>query len=450
MRHFLLPIALFSLLLYSLHGQQERRRLTTEDGLSSHVINTIYQAKNGDIWIGTDDGITRYNGLFEESSLFGSINRILELPSGQIIVRVADINNVMRLSLFDGLEWDEPDFLRDNDITVSDLPEFAALSDGKVWISTREWKSGLVGFDGKNWQLYEPGVFPVDWLVKTPDGRLWTESWDLDGIASFDGQKWTAEFDTDNSLLDGAITNTVLATSSSMILLGTNKGLFQFDPVLNSITDLKLGLVNVRRIYETTDRSLWVATDKGLFQLADGKWQESITDQTINAIQQTDQGQLWLATSNGLYQFHNGEWIPELNVVVNVSSFVELADGTLLAGGSDGLRVKPPADETVVMRTDLAGEFVGGLFLASDGTLWGRSTAGFISYDGLKWINHGGPNPIIRKWPQQSSIYEDSQGIIWFNNGGAQMLGALIMDNCNGTTLGGGHGHSPRPSKVIL
>ena len=69
MRHFLLPIALFSLLLYSLHGQQEWRRLTTEDGLSSHVINTIYQAKNGDIWIGTDKGITRYNGVFEESSL---------------------------------------------------------------------------------------------------------------------------------------------------------------------------------------------------------------------------------------------------------------------------------------------------------------------------------------------------------------------------------------------
>ena len=233
-----------------------------------------------------------------------------------------------------------------------------------------------------------------------------------------------------------------------MILLGTDQGLFQYHPVLNLITDLKLGQVDVKLIYETNDQSLWVATDNGLFQLADGKWQESITDQAINTIQQTDQNQLWLATSSGLYHFHHGEWIPELNVAVN--SFTELTDGTFLAGSNGGLRLKPPADETVVMRTDLAGEFVGGLFLASDGTLWGRSTAGIISYDGLKWINHGGPNPIIRKWPQQSSIYEDSQGIIWFNNGGAQMLGALIMDNCNGTTLGGGHGHSPRPSKVIL
>ena len=51
----------------------------------------------------------------------------------------------MSINLFDGLEWDEPNFLSDNDITLSDVPEFAVLSDGKVWISTRD---GLVGFDG--------------------------------------------------------------------------------------------------------------------------------------------------------------------------------------------------------------------------------------------------------------------------------------------------------------
>ena len=85
----------------------------------------------------------------------------------------------------------------------------------------------------------------VNWLVQTPDGRLWTESWDMDGqtlIASFDGQKWTAEFNTDNSLLD--ITETVLATSTGEILLGTDQGLFQYDPVLN------------RRIYESSERVL--------------------------------------------------------------------------------------------------------------------------------------------------------------------------------------------------
>ena len=60
-------------------------------------------------------------------------------------------------------------------------------------------------------------------LIKTSKGRLWAESCDMDKIASFDGQKWNPEFDTDDSLLDSATTNTVLATSNGMILLGTNK-----------------------------------------------------------------------------------------------------------------------------------------------------------------------------------------------------------------------------------
>ena len=211
-------IQLFFLLLthLSLHSQQGWRRLTTEDGLISNKILTIYQATNGHIWIGTDNGITQYNGLFEERSLFASINRILELPSGQILSRHVDASNAVSIYLFDGLEWDQmPDFFAErhahDDITVSDMPEFAVVSGGKVWISTR---GGLVAFDGQKWQLYDADV-RTDWLGQTPDGRLWTESWDLDGIASFDGQKWNPEFDTDNSLLDATTTNTVLATSKT-------------------------------------------------------------------------------------------------------------------------------------------------------------------------------------------------------------------------------------------
>ena len=94
---------------------------------------------------------------------------------------------------------------------IANTLEFSVESGGKFWISTWE---GLVAFDGQKWQLYDADV-RTDWLGQTPDGRLWTESWDLDGIASFDGQKWNPEFDTDNSLLDATTTNTVLATSKT-------------------------------------------------------------------------------------------------------------------------------------------------------------------------------------------------------------------------------------------
>ena len=409
--------------------------MTTDDGLSDNKILSIYQAKDGDIWIGTDKGINRYNGIFDEGSLYGSVNSILESPTGEIIVRVVVTEQQSRdgvpftvtsvkVYLFDGLEWEEPEIF-DNFRVPRIMPEFAVESVGKLWVST--W-DGLVGFDGQKWQQHDTDV-DTDWLVKTSDDRLWTENSKMNVIASFNGQKWTAEFDIDNSLLDDAITSTAFVNSTGQILLGTDKGLFQYDPVLNSITDLKLGLVNVRRIYETTDQSLWVATDKGLFQLADGKWQESITDQTINVIQQTDQGQLWVATSNGLYQFHNGEWIRELTVPVNY--FAELTDGILLVGGNDGLRIKPSANETIAMQIELAGEFVGGLFLASDDKLWCRSSAGIHSYDGLRWTNHEVPPEMdwdkgqLHRFPFMSNIYEDGNGIIWFNGSGSSRIASF-------------------------
>ena len=184
MKHLLLPIAFFFLILFVLHSQEEWRLLTTSDGLSSNVVLNIFQANNGHIWIGTDTGINRYNGVFE-TDLYGPVNSIFELPSGQILAREKmNDDNTVRINLFDDLEWDEPDFLTDNDIRVSDMPEFSVLSGGNLWLSS--W-SGLVGFDGQKWQLYDPDV-KIDWLVKTPDGRLWSEAWGImNGIASFDG-----------------------------------------------------------------------------------------------------------------------------------------------------------------------------------------------------------------------------------------------------------------------
>jgi ligand-binding sensor domain-containing protein len=110
---FLVLIAFLFFTHSFLHSQEGWHRLTTDDGLSSNVVLSILQAQNGDIWIGTEEGINRYNGVFDDDSLHGSVNSILESPLGQIIARkVVSSNNSssVRLTLFDGLKWAEPDF----------------------------------------------------------------------------------------------------------------------------------------------------------------------------------------------------------------------------------------------------------------------------------------------------------------------------------------------------
>ena len=123
-------------------------------------------------------------------------------------------------------------------------------------------------------------------MVQTSDDRLWSQSW-RSGLVSFDGRKWQEELNFGKGLIGNPlIGNRVLATSTDKILIANDEGLFQYDPALQTLTDLKLGKVNVRQIYQARNQLIWVATDAGLYQLGEQKWQRFLTDQSVATIKQ--------------------------------------------------------------------------------------------------------------------------------------------------------------------
>ncbi len=71
--HRLYPMKLFTplqigLLLLALNtiGQQNWRQFTAQDGLASDMVYNISESKNGDLWIGTAEGVNRFTGIFEQ------------------------------------------------------------------------------------------------------------------------------------------------------------------------------------------------------------------------------------------------------------------------------------------------------------------------------------------------------------------------------------------------
>ena len=126
-------------------------------------------------------------------------------------------------------------------------------------------------------------------------------------------------------------------------------------------------------------------------------------------IQEIRNGELWVGTDQGLYRLEQGKWIQHMSAAANC--LAELPDGTLLVGGNDGLKVKPPAEEALAVLTYLQGNFISRLFLYSDGLIWCYSTAGIFSYDGVTWKNHT-PRfriPRVRDYHWTSNIFEDSK-----------------------------------------
>lgn len=56
---FILASAAFA----NVHGQNITfNHLTTDDGLSQFSVNSLYVDENGILWIGTREGLNRYNG----------------------------------------------------------------------------------------------------------------------------------------------------------------------------------------------------------------------------------------------------------------------------------------------------------------------------------------------------------------------------------------------------
>ena len=63
-----------------------------------------------------------------------------------------------------------------------------------------------------------------------------------------------------------------MATVTSEILLSTDDGLFQYDPELDTVTDIGLEKINVNKIYQPTASHIWALTNKSLFQFRKNKW----------------------------------------------------------------------------------------------------------------------------------------------------------------------------------
>ena len=399
MNRLLLPIALFSLIFSSLHSQVKWRQFTSQDGLSSDVVLSIYESSIGDIWIGTDMGTDYFSGVSENFISTGA-NCFFESSTGHLFALTSS-----GIYLFDGQKWDEPEIF--DDISSYTTPESVIKLGGKIWFAT---ESGLVGFNGQKWQLYDPDV-SIKWLVKTADGLLWSKNWKL-GLISFDGQKWKAEFNIDNSLIDNVTIQTALVTSTGKILLGTSLGLFEYDPSLNSVARLELGKIGITTLHQTAAGNIWVISDVGIFEYQTGQWiqhlQKGNLGDGVNTIVEELDGDILIGGENGLFHYDGIRWLQLLSFPTNCITV--LRDGIIMVGSSSGLFILSQ-EESNQHQLALNGKAVLGIHQAPDGNMWFQSSQGISSFDGIRWVHfteqiHGDP---------LGEIIPASNGQIWFS-----------------------------------
>ncbi len=184
MKHFLtLTITLTLTLLFSLSAAAQTYRLYTSDAeLSSALVHDIFQDHAGLVWIATEDGLTRFNGVEfytykhkegDEHSLAHNLVRcVMEDKAGNLYVgthRGLQCYNHARNS-FTPIAKDEKGKLK-----VGNVNKIIQLSNGEVWASGND----LFRVELKGDELVARGVNysgPHNYLqdiLEDKDGNIW-------------------------------------------------------------------------------------------------------------------------------------------------------------------------------------------------------------------------------------------------------------------------------------
>jgi ligand-binding sensor domain-containing protein/serine phosphatase RsbU (regulator of sigma subunit) len=340
------------------------RNFSTDEGLAQPYVYSIIQDDPGYLWVGTGNGLYRYNGIIFETFTF-------------------------------------VDSLTDNFIT-------SGISDGKyTWFG--HMNGGLSCFDGKKFTPYRLDLTsssPVTHFAKSPDGRIWLSTYS-DGLMRIDKANrvlkqnmsknkvsiLTFEFLNDKELLAG--------TNYGLLFLKLNDS-YSIEEII-PVEDIPQSKVTCIRKIRGRSGFYIVTENEGIFQLTREnnlfKVSEIITDQDfeISGIQdviEDSRSNLWIGSlGSGLFKVILSESgklleIDSLNIssgftTDNVKTVFEDSEGNIWSGnyGNGLTQIIPKTFSCLKFDVSLYKEIHS--ICRTDHYLWVGTETGLVKIDTL-------------------------------------------------------------------
>jgi ligand-binding sensor domain-containing protein/signal transduction histidine kinase len=399
-----------------------------EDGLPDQTIQAFAQAQDGGLWIGTKQGLVRFDGqrfvvYTRENApalLERGINCLFAARDGSLWIGTEG-GGLFRYR--DGAFQSYP--ARDG-LTNEFVRAIYEDGSGKVWVGSDQ---GLFQVTGSSMTRIDnrrgiPAIF-VRAITGDTTGRVWVAGTTL---LEFDRGSLVKQYD----LPGGPSRNLVismLAARDGTLWLGTLSGLHRFSASV--ILDRMPGIAaQVSALSESSDGTLWAGTNgDGIFSYRDGHLAHiapsNLASQTIEAVFEDGERNLWLGTRAGMVRLSRTpvDLVPfPGRADSEFGTLYRDNDGSLWAAVSSRLfRIvhdvatpwRFPALPDVRVLT-LLRDREGNLWLGTDGSglaeLTGKGVHRFSSSDGLI-------NDFVR------ALLQSSDGSLWVGtNGGLSHL----------------------------
>ena len=364
----------------------EFHQLDIRDGLSQNTITCMMQDRVGYLWLGTQNGLNRYDGIRFDHFMHDNAD-------------TTGLTNGYVLSLAEDL-------------------------DGSIWVGTFH---GLSHFDSRTetFNSYVGGVNAalrgnrIRAVVIGPDGRLWigTETgglhWKEPGehrIRAFEG---TGELEP---LGDQSAVYALLAARDGGIWIGAHGGVFEWPAGADAPRRVEIDEdIDVRSLYEGHDGEVFVGTaGHGIYTI----------DPATHAIERTELPRTTIVESE----------------VQGISAFVEDRLGRLWIGTSQGLRILDDEGNLRTVRYRLApgslpGDQITSLMIDHSGVVWvGLQTEGVARHvpteRGFQTYRFYADDPTHQGVNVIRAIHRTEDGRVWMGTEGG---GLISLDRRTGS-----------------
>ena len=376
-------LALLSLACTSAHAQDIRylshQSWSTEDGLPQNSVHRIYQSDDGFLWIATEGGIARFDGLtftvFNRSNdpafLSDDTCCLAGTPDGSLWIGTND--GLLRLKDHRFTRFGEKDGLPSSSI-------HEIVSTGKDHLLIQTANGPAVWHDDRLDRLHSDGAEGAS----TPNG--WTFSArSVTLTAGAVSRQWTV-----GKELPGSRIENLFVDRKGVTWIGTNDGLALIEQgsTTASIIPSLHGNV-ILQAFEDREGNHWIGTDtSGLHLLRQAKFrtEPALADKTLTGIVQSTDGSIWVGTrKDGLRRLRNGALDepakPESLTSPFILSLAPGLDGSVWVGTPDGLNhvSQHGTVERITSADGLPDDYIVTLAATPQGILWAGTRHGLVA-----------------------------------------------------------------------
>lgn len=453
---------------------------STDEGLPQNTVNALVQGRDGYLWLGTYDGLARFDGLrftvFHRRNTAGlkdnGVRALAEDRDGVLWIgtngggvtryaqgrfehlatgRSGPDDMVWALcpdreaSIWAGTNGGTLLRLRGDAFEVrltnpgrEPINEILQDRQGAIWMATQGAGLRRLGSDGVLTAYTMRDGLPGDFirtLLEDREGRLWIGTAGR-GLARFDGKSfrtWTSR----DGLPDDFVSD-ILEDRRGSLWLATRRGLARVRDGGFEVLDKRRGLLDntLYALYEGQDGTLWIGTQgAGALRLRDGSFavystREGLADEFVSPIVEDAAGVLWAGTPAGLSRFSNGHWTTQTardGLCYDVIRSLWASPGGELWIGTYGGGVCHLAGgrfSRLTTRDGLVHDSVRAVLGTRDGSLWFGTVGGLSRFREGRWQTYTAEQGL----PSVSviSLAEDKEGrlLVGTDGGGIAYLEA--------------------------